>query len=53
MTPFTEEQRKKYILGLAASGLVGVIVGALMAIYLKDKQVDRLEAKIFKLEGWQ
>ena len=52
-TQFTEDQKKRVLLIAVASGFAGILIGTIMAFYLKDKQIDKLEAKIFKLEGWQ
>lgn len=52
-TQFTEDQKKKVLLFAVAGCFAGIAIGTMMAFYLKDKQIAKLEAKIFKLEGWQ
>ena len=49
----TEEQKKR-MRGIAVSSFfLGTGITFLIMHIINKKQVDKLEAKIFKLEGWQ
>ena len=52
-TPFTEDQKKRLYALSALSAGVGMLLGIFITMMICKKQTDKLEAKIFKLEGWQ
>jgi len=52
-TPFTEDQKKRYKTAIVLSTLGGLALGAVIAVILKEKKIQKLEATIYKLEGWQ
>jgi len=52
-TPFTEDQKKRVRGIIAGTAMMGFTLGFIIAMAMSKKRTDKLEAKIFKLEGWQ
>ena len=52
-TPLNEEKKKRQALLVASSIGLGIAITTLFWAVYHRKQVDKLESKIFKLEGWR
>ncbi|HMU08560.1 MAG TPA: hypothetical protein PKC54_01025 [Ferruginibacter sp.] len=52
-TQFTEEQKKKIRAQILLASAVSVVLTFGIMMFFFKKETDKLEAKIFKLEGWQ
>ena len=52
-TPFTEDQKKKAFTIGAGCALIGFGIGFAIAFMMGKSTRKKLEAKVFKLEGWQ
>jgi ABC-type uncharacterized transport system permease subunit len=52
-TPFNTEQKKRTITIAVASALAGFAIGFMISMLVNKKYINKLEAKILKLEGWQ
>ena len=53
MTPFTEDQRNRYDTAIALSLIAGLLIGSMVTLFFKGKQIQKLNKRIFELEGWQ
>ena len=52
-TSFNEEQKKRLATIAAVTVIMGFCIGFVVAIGLSRKDINKLHAKIYKLEGWQ
>ena len=53
MTTLTPEQKKDRIKVTALGALLGSAITFIILRVVYKKHIDKLEAKIYKLEGWQ
>ncbi len=51
--PLTEQQKKAAYTVIAGVAVGSFVLGFIISHIISKKRIDRLEAKIFKLEGWQ
>ena len=52
-TRLTEEEKKQRLKGAFIGLTAGIVLASFVWSLIMKKKVDKLEAKIFKLEGWQ
>jgi len=53
MNNLTDQQKKDRLRATIYGAALGVSITFLIMHLIHKKKVDKLEAKIFKLEGWQ
>ena len=53
MNKLSPEELKQRRIGLIYGGISGAVVAATICMLIFGKREKKLEAKIFKLEGWQ
>lgn len=53
MSNLTPEQKKERLKNVAIGFGIGIVIATLVWNMIYKKKVNKLEAKIFKLEGWQ
>ena len=53
MNKLTPEQRKERLKNVGLGLIAGIAIATLIWNMAYNKKVGKLEAKIFKLEGWQ
>lgn len=53
MNNITPEQKKERLKNAAMGFMIGIGIATLIWNMIYTKKVGKLEAKIFKLEGWQ